>query len=89
MIFLIIYGDSVALVILIAIFSTLIVDIEVEISKLVVSVKLSCGVTVNVVFPSLAWSTKAVIVFIVLGGIVKASSVTTAWSYLVVSPEAL
>ena len=87
--FLIRYGDSVLLVTLIVTLLSFIVAIEWEISKLAVSVSFSNGVTVPAVFHFDGWSTKAVIVFVVVVGIVRASSVVTAWDFLVVSFEAL
>ena len=73
--FLIRYGDSVVLVTLTAIRLSNIVDIEWEISKFAVSVYVSNGVTVHVVFHFDGWSTKAVTVYVVVGGMVRASSV--------------
>ena len=72
MCFLIRYGDSVVLVTLTAIFLSIIVDIEWEISRLAVSVNFSNGVSVPVVFHFDGWSMKAAIVFVVVGGIVRA-----------------
>ena len=66
-----------------------IVDIEWEISRLVVSVNISNGVTVPVVFQSEEGTTKAVSVFVVLGGIVRASSVRTGCDFAFVSLEAV
>ena len=85
--FLIRYGDSVVLVSLTAIFLSIFVDIEWETSKLAVSVNFSNGVTVPVVFHFNGWSTKAVIVLVVVGGIVRASSVMTGSGFVVVSLE--
>ena len=79
--FLIGYGYSVVLVTLSAILLSNIVDIEWKLSKLAVSVNFSSGVTVTVVFGFDGWSTKAVIVFVVVGGIVKASSVMIGWGF--------
>ena len=87
--FLIRYGDSVVLVTLTAILLSNILDIEREISKLAVSVNFSNGVTVPVVFLFDGWSRKDVIVFVVVGGIVRASSVMTDWDFAVVSLEAV
>ena len=87
--FLIRYGDFVVLVTLTAILLSNIVDIEWEISKLAVSVNFSNGVTVPVVFQFDEWSMKAVIVFIVVGGMVKNSSVMTGLGLVVVSLEAV
>ena len=86
--FLIGYGDSVVLVTLTAILLSVIVNIEWEISKLAVSVNFSNGVTVPVVFFFHGWSMKAVIVFAVVGGMVRASSVMTDCGFVVVSLEA-
>ena len=82
-------GDSILLVSLTAIILSFIVDIEWEISKLAVSVNFSKGVTVPVVFHFDRWSTEVVIVFVVVVGIVRASSVRTAWKLTVVSLEAV
>ena len=87
MFFLTRYGDSVVLVTLTAILLSIIVDIEWEISRLPVSVNFSNGVTVPVVFHFDVWSMKAVIVFVVVGGIVRASSVMTGCGLVVVSLE--
>ena len=87
--FLMRYGDSVALVVLTSPFLSIFVDIEWEISKLAVSVNFSNGVTVPVVFHFDEWSLKAVIVFVVVGGRVKASSVMTGCGFVVVSLEAV
>ena len=81
------YGDSVVLVTLTAILLSIIVDIEWEISRLAVSVIFSNGVTVPVVFHFDGWSMKAVIVFVVVGGMVRASSVMTGCGLVVVSLE--
>ena len=89
MCFLIRYGDSVVLVTLTAIRLSIIVDIEWEISRLSVSVNFSNGVTVPVVLDFGGWSIKAVIVFVVVGGIVRASSVMTGCGLVVVSLEAV
>ena len=87
--FLIRFGDSVVLVTLTVIRLSIIVDIEWEISRLAVSVNFSNGVTVPVVFHFDGWSMKAVIVFVVVGGIVRASSVMTGYGLVVVSLEAV
>ena len=55
------------------------VDIEWELSTVSVSVNFASGATAPVVSHFEGWSTKAVIVFVVLGGIVRASSVSTSW----------
>ena len=89
MCFLMRYGDSVVLVFLTAILLSIIVDIDCEISKLAVSVKFSNEVTVPVVFHFDGWSTKAVIVFVVVGGMVRALSVMTGCCLVVVSLEAV
>ena len=86
--FLIRYGDSVVLVTLTATLLSFFVDIEWEISKLAVSVNFSNGVTVPVVFHFDGWSTKAVFVFVVVGGMVRASSVMTGCGFVFVSLEA-
>ena len=85
--FLMRYGDSVLLVTLTAILLSNIVDIEWEISRLGVSVNFSKGVTVPVVFHFGGKSIKAVIVFVVVGGMVRASSVITGCGFVVVSLE--
>ena len=85
--FLIRYGKSVVLVTLTAILLSIIVDIEWEISRLAVSVNFSNGVTVHVVFHFEGWSMKAVIAFVVVGGMVRASSVMTGCGLVVVSLE--
>ena len=87
--FLIKYVYSVVLDTLSAILLSIIVDIEWEISKIAVSVNFSNGVTVPVVFHFDGWSMKAVIIFIVVGGIVRASSVMTGCGLVVVSLEAV
>ena len=87
--FLIRYGDSVVLVTLTAILLSIIVDIEWEISKLAVSVKFSNGVTDPVVFHFDGSLIKAVIVFVVVGGMVRASSVMTGCGLAVVSLESV
>ena len=87
--FLMRYGDSVVLVTLTAILLSIFVDIEWEISRLAVSVNLSYDVTVPVVFHFDGWSINAVIVFVVVGGMVRASSVMTGYGFVVVSLEAV
>ena len=87
--FLIRYGDSVVLVTLTAIRLSIIVDIEWEISRLVVSVNFSNGVTVPVVFHFEGWSMKAVTVFVVAGGMVRSLSMMTGCGFVVVSLEAV
>ena len=87
--FLIRCGNSVLMVSLTAFLLSLIVDIEWEISKIAVSVSFSNGITVLVVFHSDGCSTKAVIVFVVLGGIIRASAVIIGWGFVVVSLEAV
>ena len=87
--FLMRYGDSVVLVTLTAILLSIILDIEWEISRLAVSVNCSNGVTVPVVFHFDGWSMKAVIVFVVVDGMVRASSVMTVCGFVVVSLEAV
>ena len=66
-------GDSVVLVILTAVFLSLIVGIEWDNSRLAASVNFPTGVTVHVVCPSDGWLTNAVIVFVVIGGTVVLS----------------
>ena len=83
------YGDSVVLVTLTAILLSSIIDIEWQISKLAVSVNFSNGVTVPVVFHFDGWSMKAVIAFVVVGGMVSASSVMTGCGFVVFSLEAV
>ena len=85
--FLIGYGDSVILVTLTANFLSINVDIDWEISKFAVSVNFSNGVTVPVVFHFDGWSTKAVIVLVVVVGMLRASSVMTGCGFVVVSLE--
>ena len=85
--FLIRYDDSVVFVTLTAILLSIIVYIEWELSKVEVFVNFSSGVTVPVVFYSEGWSTKAVIVFVVLCAIARAWSVMAGWGFLVVSLE--
>ena len=79
--FLIVYDESVVLVTLLAILPSNIVDTEWEISKLAVSVNVSSGVTVPVVFHFDGLSTKAVIVFVVVGGIARRLSKMTGWGF--------
>ena len=83
------YGDSALLVTLTANLLSIFVDILREISKLAVSVNFSSGVTVPAVFHFDGWSTKAVIAFVVVVGIVRALSVRTGWELTVVSLEAV
>ena len=87
--FLIRYGVSIVLVTPPAILLSIIVDIEWEIGRLAVSVNFSNGVVVPVVFHFDGQSTKAVIVFVVVGGIVRARSVMTGCRFVVVSLEAV
>ena len=87
--FLIRYGDYVILVTLTASLLSIFVDIEWEISKLAASVNFSNGVTVPVVFLFDGWSMKAMIVFVVAGGMIRASSVMTGCGFEVVSLEAV
>ena len=79
------YGDSVVLVTLTAILSLNIVNNDWETSRFAVSVNFSSGVTVPVVFHFDGWSMKAVNVFVVVGGMVRASSLMTACGLVVVS----
>ena len=60
------HGDSVVLVNLTAAFLKFFGNIDCEMGKLAVSVNFSNGVTVPVFYHSEGWSTKAVIVFVVL-----------------------
>ena len=83
------YGNSGVLVTLTAILLSIIVDIEWEISRLAVSAIFSNGVTVHVVFHFDGWPMKAVIVFVVVGGMVRVSSVMTGCGLMVVSLEAV
>ena len=85
--FLIRYGDSVVLVTLTANLLSIIVDIQWEISKLAVSVNFSNSVTVPVLFHFDGWPTKVVINFVVVAGMVRASSVMTGCGFVVVSHE--
>ena len=87
--FLIRYADSVVLVTLIAILLSIVVNNEWEMNKLAVSANFYKSVTVPVVFHFDGWSTKAVIVFVVVGGIVWASIVMTCCGFVVVSLEAI
>ena len=66
-----------------------IVDIEWETSRLAVSVNFSNVVTVPVVFDFDGWSIKDVIVFVVVGGMIRAASVMTGCGLVVVSLEAV
>ena len=86
--FLISYADSIVVTTLTATLVSIIVNSEWEIIKIAVSVNFFNGVTVPVVYHFDGWSTKAVIVFVVVGGIVRASSVMTGWGFVVVSFEA-
>ena len=79
------YGDSVVLLTLTAILLSIIVNIEWEISKLAVSVNFSNGVRVPVVFLFDGCSMKAVIVFVVVGCIIWASSMMTGCGFVIVS----
>ena len=87
--FLMRYGYSVVLVTLTAIRLSIMVDIEWEISKFAVSVNFSNSITVPVVFHFDGWSMKAVIVFALVGGMVRDSSVTTGCGLVIVSLEAV
>ena len=87
--FLIETGQSVVLVTLNATFLSVFVDIEWEIITLAVSVSFYNRVTVPVVVHSKARSTKAVIVFVDLGGIVRASPRRKTWGFAFVSLEAV
>ena len=87
--FLIRYGNSVVMVSLTAIRLSIIVVNEWEISKFAISVNFPNGVTVPVVLQFDGWSTKAVIIFVVIGVTVRASSVMTGCSFVAVSLEAV
>ena len=80
---------SVVVVTLTAFLSSYFVEIEWEIDKLAVSVNFSNDVTVAVVFHFDGWSTKAVIVFVVVGGSARISSIMTGWGFVVASLEAV
>ena len=82
-------GDSVALVTPTATFLSIVVDIEWETIILADSVILSNGVTVLIVFHFEGWTTKTVMVCVVLRGSVRASSVRTDWGFASVSLEAI
>ena len=81
------YGNSVVLVTLTATFWLVFVEIEWEISRLAVSVIFSRGVTVFLVFNSDGLSTKAVIFFVVLGCVDRASSMMIGWGFKFASHE--
>ena len=81
--------DSVVLVTLTATSLLFIVDIEWEISRLAVSANFSSGVAILVVFQSKGRSTKDVIVFLVLGGIGKASPLRKVWGFAFLLLEAV
>ena len=83
------YGDSVVLVTLTAILLLIIVDIEWETSRLDVSLNFSNGVTVPVVFHFDGWSMKAVMVFVVVAGMVRALLVMIGCGLVFVSLEAV
>ena len=84
------HGDFVVMVIVTAsYFLVKNVDLEWEISRLAVSVNFSSGVTVPAVFHSEGWSTKVLLVFVVLDGIVRASSVKIVWVFAFVQLEAV
>ena len=85
--FLIRYSDSAVLFTLTVFLLSIIVDIEWQISRLAVSGNFSNGVTVPVVFHFDGWSMKAVIIFVVVGGLFRASSVMTGCGFVVVSIE--
>ena len=73
------YGPSVVSVHSIATSLSNIVNIEWEISRRAVSMIFSSHVTAKVVLHSVGWSTKTVIVFVILGGFVRVSSLRTGW----------
>ena len=77
------------LVTLTAIFLSIFVDIEWDIMRLAVSVNFSTGVTVPVLFHFDKWSTKVVIVFVVICGIVILSWMRTTWGLVLVWLNAL
>ena len=79
------YGDYAVLVILTAVFLSIIVEIEWDISRLAAFVNFPTGVTVLVVIHSDGWSTNAVMVFVVIGGTVMLSWIRTGWGLAVVS----
>ena len=82
-------GDSVVLVTLAATFLSVIFYIEWETKRFAVSLNFSSGVTVLVVFHSDESSTKAVIVFVVLGDFVRMSPVRADSGLAVLSLEAV
>ena len=71
--FLIKYGDTFVLVILTAVFLSIIVEIEGDFGGVADFVNYPTGVTVPVVCHSDGWSTNAVIVFVINGGTVVLS----------------
>ena len=77
------------LVILTAIFLSIIFDLEWGIMRLAVSVNFPTGVTVPVVFHSDKSSTNYVIVFVVICGIVILSWMRTTWDLALVWLNAL
>ena len=87
-IFFIRYGDNLVLLPWL-LYSRQLIDFERENSKLAVSVNFSNGFAVPVVFLSQGWSTKGVIIFVVLSSIVRASAVMLCWGSAVVSLEAV
>ena len=84
-----IYGDSVLLVILTAVFLSIIVEIEWDNSRFAASVSFPTGIIVLVVCHSDGWSTNAVIVFVVFGGTVVLSWTRTAWGLALVPVAAV
>ena len=82
--FLVKYGVSVVSVILTAVFLSIIVEIEWDISRLAASVNFPTGDTVPVVCHSDGWSTDAVIDFVVIGGTVVLSWIRTSWGLALV-----
>ena len=81
--------NSFVTILKVAILLSIIVNIEWEISRLAVSVNFFNDVTVPVVFHFDGWSMKAVIVFVVVGDMVRASSVMTGCGLVVLSLEAV
>ena len=71
--FLIKNGDFVVLVFLTAVFLSMIVEIELDISRPAAFVNFPTGVTVPAIGHSDGWSTNAVTVFVVIGGTVVLS----------------
>ena len=68
-----------------ATFLSINVDIESKVSRVAISVSVPTGVRVYGEFHSEGWSAEAVIVFVVFGAIVGASSKWTTWGLALVS----